>query len=616
MTQASISDGRSRTVNYATNLMGEVVKRWETASGTGGGAPAEYWYRYAGKEMGKVGNDGTLYNSYISSITQRQTQAGQGAFEFGRTGGTPEADFGSRLEGISSYNQGSAAGTITARGGETLQAVAASLWGDSGLWYKLAQANGLSGDAALSAGQTLRIPAGVVRNTYNAATITPTDPADTLGDVNPTSPQAAPPKKQKCGMIGTILLVVIAIAVTIVTKGAAAKFATALVKAATGVAAGTALTGAAAVAATGIGYGLAAAAGSVVSQAVGVATGIQDKFNWKSVGMAFISGAVGGGMGDIGGKSIGAAMIRGAASSAISQGIGVALGLQDKFSWAAVAAAGVGAGIGQAVGETKFAQNLTAKSGLAGDIYVGMADAMGQAATLSLIQGTDFGDNLIASLPSVLGGAIGRQLGGAIKGAFDNKVKQSTQNASSSRSDWLEALKDSQTPAVVAALNELAQKSEAFAVQNVSYRSKEAFSAEEVVQLLTSGTAGLNATDVTEKIQSNILKFVDAAGAAASREQGDSVTNVALAKNAALLATYSSIGLTMPNFQWTMVGAFMAYQVRTQIIAVSNQTQIGAAVVGQLNGPAGLLARGTGRHIINTLINGQRSRPIWWCNTR
>ena len=34
MTQASISDGRSRTVNYATNLMGEVVKRWETASGT------------------------------------------------------------------------------------------------------------------------------------------------------------------------------------------------------------------------------------------------------------------------------------------------------------------------------------------------------------------------------------------------------------------------------------------------------------------------------------------------------------------------------------------------------------------------------------------------------
>lgn len=132
MTQASISDGRARTVNYATNLSGEVVKRWESASGTGAGAPTEYWYRFAGKEMGKVGNDGTLHNSYASSIIMRQAPAGQGAFENGRTGGTPEADFGSRLEGISSYNQGSAAGVITARGGETLQAVAASLWGDSG----------------------------------------------------------------------------------------------------------------------------------------------------------------------------------------------------------------------------------------------------------------------------------------------------------------------------------------------------------------------------------------------------------------------------------------------------------------------------------------------------
>ncbi len=70
--------------------------------------------------MGKVGNDGNLYNSYVTSITQRQTQAGRGAFENGRQSGTPEADFGSRLEGISSYNQGSSAGSITARGGETL----------------------------------------------------------------------------------------------------------------------------------------------------------------------------------------------------------------------------------------------------------------------------------------------------------------------------------------------------------------------------------------------------------------------------------------------------------------------------------------------------------------
>jgi hypothetical protein len=223
-------------------------------------------------------NDGSVYNSYLSSIYQRQTQAGQGAFENGRTWNTSEADFGSRLEGISSYHQGSGAGTIAARGGESLQAIASSLWGDRGLWYKLAQANGLSGDVALSAGQTLRIPSGVVRNTYNASTITPTDPADTLGDVNPTTPQAAPPKKQKCGGVGQILLVVIAVVVAWhMAPHLIAAVANMTAAAGTAVTA-TAVAGGAAVSATAtvVGGGLAAAAGSVVSQAVGVATGIQE----------------------------------------------------------------------------------------------------------------------------------------------------------------------------------------------------------------------------------------------------------------------------------------------------------------------------------------------------
>jgi len=316
-----------------------------------------------------------------------------------------------------------------------LQAVAASLWGDSGLWYKLAQANGLSGDAALSAGQTLRIPAGVVRNTYNAATITPTDPADTLGDVNPTSPQAAPPKKQKCGVIGQILLVIIAVAVMFASQGTAAGIAANILG----------LTGNAAAVAAGA---MAAAAGSVVSQVVGVATGIQDKFSWKSVALAAISGGVSGGMAHVLGpaQSMASAALRGAASSAISQGIGVALGLQDKFSWAAVAAAGVGAGIGHAVGGTQFAKSLTAKSEIAGDIYVGMADAMGQAATLSLIQGTDFGDNLIASLPSVLGGAIGRQLGGALQDGIrrNQRIDGLVAETGRSRSEVKQWVKDAE----------------------------------------------------------------------------------------------------------------------------------------------------------------------------
>jgi hypothetical protein len=373
-------------------------------------------YRFAGKEMGKVGNDGTLVNSYQASIGARTAVSGNGAFAGGATSGVAEGAFGSRLDYASSFGQGSGSGAITARGGESLQAIAASLWGDSGLWYKLAQANGLSGDTTLSAGQTLRIPAGVMRNTYNAATITPTDPNDTLGDVNPTTPQAAPPKKQKCGGFGTILLVIIAVAVTIATKGAAAKFAAGLIKAATGVGAGATLTGAAAATATVTGLGLAAAAGSVVSQAVGVATGIQDKFSWKDVGMSFISGGLGAGASAPGNwiQQATRAVVR----SAVSQAVGVTLGLQDKFSWAAVAAAGVGSAAGSLVGGIAGRASTAVNEALGGGklavklgtvvngTVVGMADAIGNAAARSLIEGTDFGDNIKAALPSVLGNAI------------------------------------------------------------------------------------------------------------------------------------------------------------------------------------------------------------------
>jgi len=42
--------------------------------------------------------------------------------------------------------------------GDTLQGIAQSAYGDSALWYLVAEANGLSSDADLRVGQTLTIP--------------------------------------------------------------------------------------------------------------------------------------------------------------------------------------------------------------------------------------------------------------------------------------------------------------------------------------------------------------------------------------------------------------------------------------------------------------------------
>ncbi|MBC7985240.1 MAG: hypothetical protein H7X93_01005, partial [Sphingomonadaceae bacterium] len=76
---------------------------------------------------------------------------------------------------------------------------------------------------------------------------------------------------------------------------------------------------------------------------------IQDKFSWKSVGISAISAGLAQGLGDVlpidiaGSKLLGD-VARGAIVNAGTQGIAVATGLQDKFSWTGVAAAGVVSG--------------------------------------------------------------------------------------------------------------------------------------------------------------------------------------------------------------------------------------------------------------------------------
>ena len=106
------------------------------------------------------------------------------------------------------------------REGDTLQNIAASVWGDASLWYMLAEANGLSGAQGLAAGSSLIIPDKLVNIHNSSKTFEVYDPNRALGDLSPTA--AKPPKKaNKCGMLGMIMLVVIAVAVTVVTLGAA-----------------------------------------------------------------------------------------------------------------------------------------------------------------------------------------------------------------------------------------------------------------------------------------------------------------------------------------------------------------------------------------------------------
>jgi len=59
-----------------------------TTAGTGYG-----WYRFSGKQIGYVGNNGTIDTDYASSITNRTAAQRTGAFQNGAASGTSSADF-------------------------------------------------------------------------------------------------------------------------------------------------------------------------------------------------------------------------------------------------------------------------------------------------------------------------------------------------------------------------------------------------------------------------------------------------------------------------------------------------------------------------------------------
>jgi hypothetical protein len=79
-----------------------------------------------------------------------------------------------------------------------------------------------------------------------------------------------------------------------------------------------------------------------------------------------LGGAIGSGIGKLGGVFANAGFVggaaRGLAGSALSQGIGVATGLQDKFDWAGIAAAGIGGGVGSQFGKWFGAGSLADSS--------------------------------------------------------------------------------------------------------------------------------------------------------------------------------------------------------------------------------------------------------------
>lgn len=429
-----IQDGRPRTISFVTDVNGQILTRQESDNNATQGDPKELHYYFNGMGVGDISNNGTSDVDYATSIARHtQVSAGYGAFQNGAINGSSYADFDQSYDPINGLNYASTSSRYVVQGGDTLTSISQAVWGDASFWYLIADANGLDGTETLVAGQSLILPNKVHNSHNNTSTYRVYDPNEAIGDTAPTA--VAPPKKPGCGGFGAIFLAIIAIAIvaivappligapasmvpaTTITVGTLSTTLPAItLVGATGLTATLGVVGGAIV-----GGALAAAAGSIVSQGIGVATGLQDSFSWKSVGMAALGGAVGGALGKFnafgsGAKGVGAvgnAAVRGAVSNAVIQGVGVATGLQDRFDWTGVAAASIGAGAVNVIGGAGFVQSM---GGFGQGLTTNMAGSIANAATRSLIDGTDFGDNIMAALPDVIANTVGNLVAEGIAG--------------------------------------------------------------------------------------------------------------------------------------------------------------------------------------------------------
>jgi phage tail protein X len=249
---------------------------------------------------------------------------------------------------------------VVTQAGDTLRSVAQRVYGDSSLWYVIAEENGYTNpDAVLAEGLALRVPNQLVNMRNTSEVFRPFNTSAAIGDTSPTFYFYPNPefKEHHCSTWAMIAAAIVLIVLEIVLPevpwfkalfaglGSAAPTVTAM------------------------------AASAVANAAAQLTTIAIDggKFDWTQVAMAAISAGVAQNIpainlskGLTGASKWGAKFLEGAIRSAetnaITQGIGVLTGLQKSFSWRDVMISGITGGVTRVVGDY-VAQDMLKASG-------------------------------------------------------------------------------------------------------------------------------------------------------------------------------------------------------------------------------------------------------------
>lgn len=264
--RTAVHDGKQRL--FAYDMSGGILQRTDTSS----------YYR-------------TTRYAYVNGQQVAATNSGY-------------IDLTSRMTAYQSGDNGVSSATVVA--GDTLRSIAQRMYGNEGLWYVLASANGMEELASLTPGMTLRVP-DVKVNSNDASTFKPYNPAEIIGSTTPQVDYVPPPPpKKNCGQIVLMIVaVVVAVVVTVFTAGAMAAPASAglaaIMSTGAAVLAGTAVVGGVAMAA-GTMMAIAAVAGvagALASQLVMMAGDKDYKFDWGAVALGGLTSAFAAGLGNV-----------------------------------------------------------------------------------------------------------------------------------------------------------------------------------------------------------------------------------------------------------------------------------------------------------------------------
>lgn len=257
----------------------------------------------------------------------------------GASGGTA-ADFDYNYTPVTESYPANSPTNYLVNAGDTLQGIALAVYGDAKLWYLIADANGLtSSNLASYVGKTITIPNRIsnVHNDYQ--TFKPYNPGAIVGDTTPTVPTPPPPPPKKGGDCGgaSIIIAIVAVVATVLTTGMMALQGWQ----------GLVTTWQAGLSSAGVVSAMVGGAvGSIASQLTGMALGVQDKFSWGAVAAGALSSGAMAGMGE-GWKLTEIApidtAINAAARNVVTQGINIVTGQQAEFNWSSVAASAVSA---------------------------------------------------------------------------------------------------------------------------------------------------------------------------------------------------------------------------------------------------------------------------------